>query len=202
MTLPGEAVEAASPCPPLEPPLYNLPSALLVLADILLAPALAYLNKEVQNLQGGPSGWIAGLILAAPPSAWFCLGWWEVGRTGWAKWWNINIIDYIDQSQPNPTIRPDGPPCSRIRVEMCSFGPPTFLPFCASTRPRQSPLSIISRRDASAAQSPLLDFLKETICTGMSNWTLHQNLKYSYWCLRDVILEREREREREISNSI
>ena len=24
------------------------------------------------------------LILAVPPSAWICLGWWEIGRTGWA----------------------------------------------------------------------------------------------------------------------
>ena len=39
-----------------------------------------------------------------PPSAWFCLG-----RTGFirrARFWNI-----IDQSQPNPTIRANGPPC-------------------------------------------------------------------------------------------
>ena len=84
VTLPGEAVEAASPCPPLEPPLYNLPSALLVLADIRLAPALAYLNKEVQNLQGGPSGWIAGLTFDFGCSA-LCLV--LLGMMGsWQNW--------------------------------------------------------------------------------------------------------------------
>ena len=37
---------------------------------------------------GGPISWRTSvgltLILVVPPSAWFCLGWWEIGGTGWA----------------------------------------------------------------------------------------------------------------------
>ena len=46
VTLP--AVEAASPTLLLDP--HNLPSALLVLAEILRAPALAYLSVAVRRL--------------------------------------------------------------------------------------------------------------------------------------------------------
>ena len=41
------------------------------------------------------------------------MGSWQNWLRSWAKWWN-----FIDQSQPNPTIRADGPPCSAYWIAL------------------------------------------------------------------------------------
>ena len=94
------------------------------------------------------------LILAFPhSSACFCLGRWDIGRgqnwlSSWARWWNI-----LDQSQPDPTIRTDGPPCS-LQIEIRITSRNSFVPnkesrlhFGLSDR-RQLRLSTEGRRAA------------------------------------------------------
>ena len=39
------------------------------------------------------------------------MGNWQNWLSKWSRWWNIS-----DQSQPDLTIRPDGPPCSKVKI--------------------------------------------------------------------------------------
>ena len=65
------------------------------------------------ELHHRPTGWHISwqtsvgltLILAVPLSAWFCLSCWEIGRTGWARWWNIP-----NHCQPNLDLPGDVSP--------------------------------------------------------------------------------------------
>ena len=53
---------------------------------------------RVGHLVGELGSWLT-LILAVPPSARFCLGWWEIGRTGWASGKDVET----SQIKVNPT---------------------------------------------------------------------------------------------------
>ena len=41
------------------------------------------------------------------------MGKWQNWLSRWARWWNIT-----DQNQPNPAIRPDGPPCTCVYIHL------------------------------------------------------------------------------------
>ena len=58
-------------------------------------------KKKPQNTTGCPHllvDWAGSTwIQCVPLSAQFCLGWWEFGRSGWARWWNNKIK--VNQTQ-------------------------------------------------------------------------------------------------------
>ena len=81
---------------------------------------LQHLRKRfaLYSIQGGPSGWIVGLSWlwfwflllnhAVPGSAWMIENW-QNGQNNWARWTNIT-----NQSHPDPTIRPNYQPSTRM----------------------------------------------------------------------------------------
>ena len=75
---------------------------------LIRAHGIVYFNTKTGNYYR-VTNLLVGLtwILTVPLSARFCLGWWEFGRRGWARWWNIP-----NQSQRNPSSTGDGSPCT------------------------------------------------------------------------------------------
>ena len=71
-----------------------------------------YLNVNLSGLQGGASGRIVGWVDSDLGCSTLCLvllgllGNWQKWLSSWEVWWNI-----LNHSQPNPTVRPDAPPC-------------------------------------------------------------------------------------------
>ena len=107
---------------------------------IIIVISLVMMNKCIKPLEGIPySGW------GIQSYSWVCfylscytlclvllglMGNWQNWLGRWAGWWSI-----IDQSQPNPTIWVDAPPCTRAQIA------PGPSPFCANVIQRGVNLS-------------------------------------------------------------
>ena len=78
------------------------------------------------------------------------MGSWQKWLSNWARWWNI-----IDQSQPNPTIRGDGLPCTRSKARYFHSD---------ITQPFANPLSECTLRDAAACDMHFIALVRAMPC--------------------------------------